>query len=190
MCDYWRGFEWWMDLLTTYTHDSEIQEITAPQLIITAHINLFLAWCVFTSHCLSEASNSGDSSASCSQVHPSQIPAQNSASTGWIKVKVKVKVTLRLAVYRQSVFLGAKPLETRPEFCFKPLPSKSLCNILSDERLGLSLMNMIGLSSSVYIAHKACCCKFFPLHYLRLLSVQASESRSWQSYASYAATTA
>jgi hypothetical protein len=31
-----------------------------------------------------------------------------------------------------------------------------LCNILSDEKMGSSLMNMLGLSSSVRIAHIAC----------------------------------
>jgi hypothetical protein len=39
----------------------------------------------------------------------SQPPLQHSAE---LIVKVKVKVTLRLAVYRQSVLLGAKPLES------------------------------------------------------------------------------
>jgi hypothetical protein len=34
------------------------------------------------------------------------------------KVKVKVKVTLRLAVYRQSVRLGVKPLETHDQIFF------------------------------------------------------------------------
>jgi hypothetical protein len=32
-----------------------------------------------------------------------------------VKVKVKVKVALRLAVYRQSVRLGARPLETHDQ---------------------------------------------------------------------------
>jgi hypothetical protein len=31
------GLDWWMDLLTTYTHDSELQAITAPPLISTIH---------------------------------------------------------------------------------------------------------------------------------------------------------
>jgi hypothetical protein len=35
-----------------------------------------------------------------------------------ITVKVKVKVTLRLAVYRQSVRLGVKPLETHDQIFF------------------------------------------------------------------------
>jgi hypothetical protein len=37
-----------------------------------------------------------------------------SLHTGF-KVKVKVKVTLRLAVYRRSVHLGVKPLETHDQ---------------------------------------------------------------------------
>jgi hypothetical protein len=34
------------------------------------------------------------------------------------KVKAKVKVTLQLAVYRQSVRLGVKPLETHDQNSF------------------------------------------------------------------------
>jgi hypothetical protein len=49
------------------------------------------------------------------------------------------------------------------------MQSKSLCNILSDEKMGLSLMNMFGLSSSICMAHIACYSKFFFLHYLQVL---------------------
>jgi hypothetical protein len=35
--DYRRGFDWWMDLLATHTHDSEIQAISAPPLMTTIH---------------------------------------------------------------------------------------------------------------------------------------------------------
>jgi hypothetical protein len=35
------------------------------------------------------------------------------------KVVIKVKVTLRLAVYRQSVHLGVKPLETHDQTFFQ-----------------------------------------------------------------------
>jgi hypothetical protein len=34
------------------------------------------------------------------------------------QLKAKVKVALRLAVYRQSVRLGVKPLETHDQRCF------------------------------------------------------------------------
>jgi hypothetical protein len=37
MCDYRRGLDWWLDLLTTYKHNSELQAITAPPLISTIH---------------------------------------------------------------------------------------------------------------------------------------------------------
>jgi hypothetical protein len=63
MCrgDYRRGLDWWMDLLTPYTHDWELQVITAPSLISTIlkspqhPLSLFPAWCVFTSRSLSTA---------------------------------------------------------------------------------------------------------------------------------------
>jgi hypothetical protein len=71
-----------------------------------------------------------------------------------LSAKVKVKVTLQLAVHLQSVQLGAKHLEAYYQsfFSIEPLRSWSLCNILSDERMGLSLMNRLVLSSSVRIA--------------------------------------
>jgi hypothetical protein len=33
--DYRRGLDWRIDLLTTYTHDSELQAVTTPPLIST-----------------------------------------------------------------------------------------------------------------------------------------------------------
>jgi hypothetical protein len=36
-CDCRRGLDWWMNLLTTYTQDSELQAIIAPLLISTIH---------------------------------------------------------------------------------------------------------------------------------------------------------
>jgi hypothetical protein len=45
------------------------------------------------------------------------LPNRNHSTTELI-VKVKVKVTLRLAVYRQSVRLGFKPLETHDQTFF------------------------------------------------------------------------
>jgi hypothetical protein len=58
-----------------------------------------------------------------------------------VSQSVKVRVTLRLAVYHQSVRLGGKPLETHDQifyFTTDYLRLQSLCNILSDERTGLS----------------------------------------------------
>jgi hypothetical protein len=57
-----------MDLLTAYTHDSELQAIIAPPLISTIHKSLHdkssLTCSVFTSRCLVTVLNNGDSSAS------------------------------------------------------------------------------------------------------------------------------
>jgi hypothetical protein len=72
-------------------------------------------------------------------------------------VKVKVKFTLRLAVYRQLVRLGVKPLETHDHrffqlnsCCYSPYVT------FSNEKMGLSLMNTLGLSSSVHFVHITC----------------------------------
>jgi hypothetical protein len=62
--------DWWIDILTTYTHHSELQEITVLPLIPMSYKSpqqlqsLFPAFCVFISCSLAAASNSGDSSAS------------------------------------------------------------------------------------------------------------------------------
>jgi hypothetical protein len=67
-CDYRRGMDCWMDLLTTYIHHSELQVITAPPLISTLYrssqhlLSLFPARCVFNRRCLTTDSNSGGSS--------------------------------------------------------------------------------------------------------------------------------
>jgi hypothetical protein len=72
-----------MDLLTTHTHDAELQAITAPSLISRIHkspqhqLSFFPACCVFTSRFLATVSNSGDSSTSSAQVLSSQSPMQN-----------------------------------------------------------------------------------------------------------------
>jgi hypothetical protein len=73
MCDYTRGLDWWMDLLNTHTHNSELQAITAPPLISTIHkspqhpLILFPAYYIVTSRSLATVPNNGDSSASRAQ---------------------------------------------------------------------------------------------------------------------------
>jgi hypothetical protein len=62
------------------------------------------------------ASNSGDSSASGAQALSSQLPGKNPTDL----FGVRVRVTLRLAVYRQSIRLGAKPRETHDHYFFEP----------------------------------------------------------------------
>jgi hypothetical protein len=53
MCDYRQSSDWWMDLLTIYIHDWELQTITAPPLISIIRkspkhpVSLFLACCIF-----------------------------------------------------------------------------------------------------------------------------------------------
>jgi hypothetical protein len=59
-----------------------------------------------------------------------------------VRVRVRVRVTLRLAAYRQSVRLGDKLLKTHDQHLLTEyLLSYSLCNILSDEKMGLSFTN-------------------------------------------------
>lgn len=68
--------------------------------------------------------------------------------------RVRVRAALRLAVCRQSVHLGTKPLQTTSFFfvSVEPLWSQSLCNILSDGNIVLSLVNMLRLCQ-VYVSH-------------------------------------
>jgi hypothetical protein len=75
-------------------------------------------------------------------------------------------------------------------FSTEHLRSQSLCNIFSDEKMGLSLMNMLGLLPRVRIAHIACYCKVFLVHYAEALSLQALQGRSYLSYVSYTTTAA
>jgi hypothetical protein len=88
---------WWMNLLITYTHYSELKAITAPPLIYRIHkspqhlLSIFPACCVFIGRSLATASNSGDSSTSRVQVFSSQPLVQNST-------ELILSLTLRLAV--------------------------------------------------------------------------------------------
>jgi hypothetical protein len=83
VCAYKRGMDWILDLVTTRTHHSELQVIAAPLLISTVHrspqhpLSLFPACCVFKSHSLAMASNSGNSSASCAHVITVQQISRN-----------------------------------------------------------------------------------------------------------------
>jgi hypothetical protein len=68
-CDYRKGLDWRLDLLTSLTHDSWLHLIIAPSLISTLykalqHTLSFSVCCAFTSYSLVTASNSGDSTAS------------------------------------------------------------------------------------------------------------------------------
>jgi hypothetical protein len=72
----------------------------------------------------------------------------------------------------RQFLLSSGPLRpTTRDFFFSTelLRQWSLCSILSDEKMGLSLMNTFGLSSNVPIAHVACCRKVLLLHYTQVL---------------------
>jgi hypothetical protein len=85
------------------------------------------------------------------------------------QIQIKSQSYFTVVVYRQSVHLGRKPLEIHDFFFNWTLAVIALRNILSDEKMGLSLMNMLGLFSSVRIAHIACYWKFFLVHYIQVL---------------------
>jgi hypothetical protein len=58
---------------------------------------------------------------------------------------VRARVTLRRAIYRQSVRLSAEPLETHDQYFFNwTLAVIVLLLILSDERMGLSFTTVTG----------------------------------------------
>jgi hypothetical protein len=69
-----------------------------------------------------------------------------SYSTALTELRVRVRVTSSLAVYRPSVHLGAKPLETLDQHFFptEPLRSLPLFNVLSGESMGLASAAILG----------------------------------------------
>jgi hypothetical protein len=65
--------------------------------------------------------------------------------TGSETLRVKVRVTLRLSVYHRSVRIDVTPLEIHDQYILNEhLRLWSLCNILSEERMGLSLIAAAG----------------------------------------------
>jgi hypothetical protein len=71
-------------------------------------------------------------------------------------------VTLQLAVYRQLVRLGAKPLEAHDKIF-------TLFSTLSDERDGFVAYEQACPLSTVHIAHVACYLEIFPVLYIPVL---------------------
>jgi hypothetical protein len=101
-----------MELLTTYTHDSDLQAVTAPPVITTAPTKSSPACCVFISRSLETASNNTDSSASYAQVLYLQPHVQNST---------QLSLSLSLNTDGQSASLSwNKELiwDLRPDFFF------------------------------------------------------------------------
>jgi NADH:ubiquinone oxidoreductase subunit K len=90
-----------MELLTIYTHHSEVKVITALSLISTLYSSLqhplilFSACCVFNSRSLAMVANSRDSSSSRAQVLLLLPPVQNSAhSTTALSLLISLSLSL------------------------------------------------------------------------------------------------
>jgi hypothetical protein len=105
MCDYRLGLDWWMDLLTTYTQDSEL-----PPLISTIHKS------PQHSRSLATASNSEDSSASRTPILSSQPPVQNCAS----KFKSKSELLYDWRFTANQFVLASSPLRPTIRYFFLP----------------------------------------------------------------------
>jgi hypothetical protein len=125
-----------MELSTNYTHDSELQVIRAPSPIS--------APCgVFTRRFLLTASNNGYFF--CSVLKSRTELTLNSES-------VRVRVTLRLEVYRQSVRLGDKPLTpTISNFIFQLNTCGNSPYVISSQTRGCacSLQLLLVLASTL-----------------------------------------
>jgi hypothetical protein len=93
---------------------------------------------------------------------------------------------VRLAVHLKSVRLDAMPLEVHGQIFFQRNPCSHspyvICSLT--RRWGLSLMNMLGLSSSVRIAHIACYWKFLLVHCIKVLC-QSRLRRADHAYLTY-----
>jgi hypothetical protein len=133
----------------------------------------------------------------CLSYQPLTATAHNdwTAAVLWrapIKVTFKVRVTLRRAVYRQSVHLGAKPLEAHDHRFFQLNPCGHSPYATSFLTRGWVCLLWVGF---VFVkwTYRTCSTilKILPcvLH-TNPLSVQALESRSCLSYLSYATTAA
>jgi hypothetical protein len=78
------------------------------------------------------------------------------------------------------------PWDSRPEIFFSTelLRTYSLCNFLSDEKMSLSLMNVLGLSSRVRIVHTVCYWKSVLLYYIQVFC-QYSLCKADHAYLNY-----
>jgi hypothetical protein len=70
-------------------------------------------------------------------------------------VRVRARVALRLAVYRQSFRLDDKPLETQTSNLIFNWRWESLCKILPEERIGLSFQLLLTLASAVILGSES-----------------------------------
>jgi hypothetical protein len=177
--DYRRGLDWLTDLFHIYTTHYFISKSTI------GHTRSSQSVIVFTSRCL-VAANVGRSPSSWFPIGPwSQLPASNSNSaqqlnpSGCLANSKTLQPINRLQSQKCFATGGLQPinsswrqpLETHDQkhFFNWTLAVIDLCNTLSVEKLGLSLMNTSGLSSSVRVAHTASYWEFFLLHYKQFL---------------------
>jgi hypothetical protein len=113
MCDYRRGIDWILDLLTqlgTTSNYSAIDNLHNLQ-ITTAPISLFPARFVFISRSLATASNSEDSSDSPPRVMSSQPPVQNFLSTQLNSLlQTVLRITSRHGPHRKHPVSNSKSI--------------------------------------------------------------------------------
>jgi hypothetical protein len=125
------GFIGHLQVVTTNNYNT-IADFYSSQ-ITTAHAEFFPARSVFSRRCLVTAYYNGFSSA--------QVLFERRFPSNCLFFRTRLRVTLRQAVYRPSVRLGDKPLEDHDHYFYFPtehLLLWSLCNILFDEKMGLS----------------------------------------------------
>jgi hypothetical protein len=117
--DYRLCFDWRFDLLTTLTHASWLHFTVHCYKHTHTHTHTYILLCSHfvtfsTRRFLVTAINNGDSSASA--LTPLSI--NHRLTTQYFRIRVRV--TLRLAVYRKSVSVRAKPLETHYQYFLFP----------------------------------------------------------------------
>jgi hypothetical protein len=113
-----------MDLLTIYIHHSELQAITAPTLISTFHKSPQHPRSLFQPAVTSAVPWKRLLKVEILQLHALRsyfhsFPYRTDYQLITDLVRVTVRVTLRLAVYRQSLPLDDRPLETTSNFIFQ-----------------------------------------------------------------------
>jgi hypothetical protein len=148
---YRRGLYCWMDLLTTFTHDSELHTITALSLIYILYKSLqqppkLFQRAVF-SWSLATASNSAASSASSARLLSSQAPVQNCLNfqLNWLRATYITTdgQSASLSWYQAPIW------GLWPDFYYcQTLAGLLICGAISDERTGLSCTIAVVFASS------------------------------------------
>jgi hypothetical protein len=133
--DYRRDMDWWIDLLTTYTHHSELHIITALSLISTLHKSIhaksFSACTIFSSRCLVTALNNGDSTSLLTSLLSCRYPTielstelqRNLFSAYFAELNSHLTGSASELLYdwwftTNQIILATNPLRTRPVIIF------------------------------------------------------------------------